>query len=80
MGAGRPRDEEVVVMETERFRVKNVKCGGCASTIQDGLLGLAGVKDVAVVIQGGEVTVSGEALDRAALSQKLGQLGYPEAA
>ena len=67
-------------METERFRVKNVKCGGCASTIQDGLLGLAGVKDVAVVIQGGEVTVSGEGLDRAALVQKLGQLGYPEAA
>jgi copper chaperone len=53
-------------MQTEKFRVKNVKCGGCASTIHDGLLGVAGVKDVAVVIQGGEVTVSGEGLDRAA--------------
>jgi len=60
-------------MQTEKFRVKNVKCGGCASTIQDGLSSLAGVKDVAVVIQGGED------LDRAALAQKLGQLGYPEA-
>jgi copper chaperone len=66
-------------MQTEKFRVKNVKCGGCASTIQDGLSSLAGVKDVAVVIQGGEVTVGGEGLDRAALAQKLGQLGYPEA-
>ena len=67
-------------MQMEKFMVKNVKCGGCASTIHDGLLSLAGVKDVAVVIQGGEVTVSGEDLDRAALAQKLSQLGYPEAA
>jgi len=67
-------------MQTEKFRVKNVKCGGCATTIHDGLLGVAGVKDVVVVVQGGEVTVSGEGLDRAALAQKLGHLGYPEAA
>ena len=50
-------------MQMEKFMVKNVKCGGCVSTIHDGLLNLAGVKDVAVVIQGGEVTVSGEGLD-----------------
>ena len=67
-------------METEKFQVKNVKCGGCADTIRRGLLNIAGVRDVAVVIQGGEVTVSGEELDRAALAEKLGQLGYPEAA
>jgi copper chaperone len=67
-------------MQTEIFKVKNVKCGGCASTIREGLLIVAGVKDVAVAIPDGEVTVSGEGLDRAALAQKLGQLGYPEAA
>lgn len=67
-------------MQTEKFRVKNIKCGGCVSTIHDGLLSLVGVKDVAVVIQDGEVTVSGEGLDRVALGQKLGQLGYPVAA
>ena len=67
-------------MQTEIFQVKNVKCGGCAATIRQGLLSVAGVRDVAVVIQGGEVTVSGEELDRAGLAEKLGQLGYPEAA
>jgi hypothetical protein len=41
---------------------------------------MAGVKGVDVAISNGEVTVSGEDLDRAALAQKLGQLGYPEAA
>jgi copper chaperone len=67
-------------MQTEKFQVENVKCGGCADTIRQGLLSVAGVRDVAVVIQGGEVTVSGKELDRAALAEKLGRLGYPEAA
>ena len=67
-------------MQTERFRVRNVKCGGCVDTIRQGLLSVAGVNEVAVVIQGGEVTVDGEDLDRAALAHKLDQLGYPEAA
>ena len=65
-------------MQTEKFRVKNVKCGGCVGTIRQGLLTVAGVTAVDVVIQGGEVTVSGDGLDRASLAQKLGQLGYPE--
>lgn len=68
------------MMQTERFQVKNVKCGGCVSSIRQGLLTITGVKDVAVVIQGGEVIVSGEDLNREALAQKLIQLGYPEAA
>ena len=80
MGAGRPRLQEVTRMQMERFEVENVKCGGCVGTIRDGLSSIAGVKDVAVVIQGGEVTVSGEDLDRAALAHKLRQLGYPESA
>ena len=67
-------------MQTERFQVRNVKCGGCVDTIRQGLLTVAGVNEVAVVIQGGEVTVDGEDLDRVALAHKLDQLGYPEAA
>ena len=67
-------------MQTEKFRVKNVKCGGCVNTIREGLSSLAGVTAVEVVIQGGEVTVNGEGIDRAAVAQKLGQLGYPECA
>ena len=74
------RFDEVMWMQTEKFEVLNVKCGGCAGTIRDGLLCIVGVKDVTVAIQDGEVTVNGEALDRAALADKLRQLGYPEAA
>lgn len=66
-------------MQTEQFQVKNVKCGGCVGTIRDGLLALPGVQAVEVTIDGGRVKVDGEGLDRSALAQKLGQLGYPVA-
>ena len=63
----------------EQFSVKNVKCGGCVKAIQQGLQNLAGVSSVAVIIDGGQVTVEGANLDRAQLSAKLSELGYPEA-
>lgn len=64
----------------EKFTVQNVKCGGCASNIRNGLLSLSGVKSVDVEIANGAVTVQGDNLSRAALAQKLAELGYPEAA
>jgi copper chaperone len=63
----------------EQFTVRNVKCGGCVKAIQEGLRALPGVAQVEVVIEGGKVTVEGDALDRGQLSAKLSQLGYPEA-
>ena len=56
-----------------------MKCGGCVAAIETGLAGLPGVQSVKVMIEGGQVTVAGENLDRALLSAKLGELGYPEA-
>ncbi len=63
----------------ELFQVQNVKCGGCVQAIQDGLGALPQVQSVTVLIEGGQVTVDGESLDRAALTAKLTELGYPEA-
>ncbi|MCW8919220.1 MAG: heavy-metal-associated domain-containing protein [Gammaproteobacteria bacterium] len=66
-------------MQTEQFTVKNVKCGGCISNIETGLKSLPGVSAVSVTIESGLVVVSGDALERAQLAQKLATLGYPEA-
>jgi copper chaperone CopZ len=66
-------------MQTEEFTVKNVKCGGCVANIQNGLKALPGVSAVNVTVDGGKVSVSGEGLDRAALTAKLAALGYPVA-
>jgi len=65
-------------MSNEIFTVKNVKCGGCVSAIENGLKDLPGVENVEVVIDGGKVTVSGNDLSRATISAKLQELGYPE--
>ncbi|MEN8170261.1 MAG: heavy-metal-associated domain-containing protein [Pseudomonadota bacterium] len=66
-------------MQNEQFTVQNVKCGGCVSTIENGLSELDGVSEVSVTIDGGLVTITGESLDRAQLAEKLASLGYPEA-
>ncbi len=63
----------------EKFTVKNVKCGGCVKTIEQGLGGLPGVESVTVTIEGGKVDVTGSGLDRARIGAKLRELGYPEA-
>ena len=66
-------------MSQEKFTVQNVKCGGCSSAIESGIGEMAGVSGVSVVIDSREVTVDGDALNRTELSNKLAELGYPEA-
>ncbi len=65
-------------MATEQFTVQNVKCGGCTSAIENGLGEMSGVSAVSATTDG-NVTVEGDALDRATLAAKLAELGYPEA-
>lgn len=64
-------------MLTENFEVANVKCGGCATTIEEGLLALVGVNGVRVNVESGQVEVSGDGLKREQVQKKLADLGYP---
>lgn len=66
-------------MQTEHFSVLNVKCGGCAANIQNGMAELNGVSKVDINIESGEVNIEGTELDRTQLAEKLAELGYPEA-
>ncbi len=65
-------------MQSEIFTVKNVKCGGCVSAIENGLKSLPGIDTVEVTIDGGKVTVVGNDLSREQIASKLKELGYPE--
>jgi copper chaperone CopZ len=65
-------------MQTENFNVMNVRCGGCVTTITNGLQKIAGVAAVDVNISTGRVTVSGDGLRRDVLAGTLKELGYPE--
>ena len=58
--------------------VENIKCGGCANSIVNGLQALEGVASVGVDIEQGRITVAGDDALRPVISKKLEQLGYPE--
>lgn len=64
-------------MEKLELIVANVKCGGCASTIREGLSGLPGVDLVNVDIATGTVNIEGSDFNAANIQAKLGELGYP---
>ena len=59
------------------LQVENVKCGGCANAIQEGLSALQGIHEVAVDIERGTVTVYGEGYNDKDVHSKLNELGYP---
>ena len=64
-------------MDTQKFKVANVKCGGCVANVKNGLSGMAGVREVDVDVATGAVLVKGDA-SRESLASKLAELGYPE--
>ena len=64
-------------MDELELRVSNVKCGGCASAIRDGLLPLPGIEAIEVDIASGTVHIHGTGFDTATIQTKLGGLGYP---
>lgn len=66
-------------MSREVFIASNIKCGGCVANIRQGLLALDGVTEVEVDQASGRVDVSGEQVDRATITSKLAELGYPVA-
>ena len=63
----------------ESFIVDNLKCGGCANTIETKLSKMKGVEKVTVDPDNSSVVVehSGEC-EREAFLQTLSDMGYPE--
>ncbi len=60
------------------IEVENIKCGGCANTIETRLRRLDGVTDVQVEVEPGRVTIEAGDDDRARLAKILLRSGYPE--
>jgi copper chaperone len=61
-----------------RFEVENVKCGGCARTIERALAADARIARVAVDLVAGIVVVEASEDVRADVAAVLARLGYPE--
>lgn len=60
------------------FDVENIKCGGCAQSIERAIRELPGVSCVAVDVAAGRVSVTSKADQRTPVRDVLARLGYPE--
>ena len=60
------------------FEIDNLKCGGCEKTILKGLNALDGVTEVSVDHELQMVSLHAEPAMRAAIMEKLQDMGYPE--
>ena len=60
----------------QRFRVDNLKCGGCVATVKKAVEGLQGCEKAEVDLESGMAEVEG-AVDRDQLITVLAGLGYP---
>lgn len=66
-------------MKTEKIKIENLKCNGCASTIKKGLLNFDEVESVDVYIEDSVVEIGYNGNDIEKYKNKLSALGYPEA-
>ena len=62
----------------EVITVENIKCQGCAKTIETSLLKTPAIRTVNVDVEQGLVTVEGDNLQREQIAHTLLSLGYPE--
>jgi copper chaperone len=60
------------------FEIDNLKCGGCEKTILKGLNALDGVTEGSVDHELQMVSLQAEPAMRAAIVEKLQDMGYPE--
>jgi copper chaperone CopZ len=66
-------------MNTEIIQIENLKCGGCAAAIKNGIEKLDVGNEVQVDLEGATVTVNNAGnLDRNTLIKTLTKMGYPE--
>jgi copper chaperone len=62
----------------EMIAVENIKCQGCAKTIESNLLKISKIRAVNVDVEQGLVTVEGDNLQHEQITHALLSLGYPE--
>lgn len=62
----------------QEIYIENLKCGGCANTIKNGLISIENVTNVIVDVEKSLVTFFANKDDLKKVKEKLSKLGYPE--
>ena len=60
------------------IEIENLKCGGCAQTITNGLLEIEGVETVSIDNDTDTVSFTGSEDAKQAVIEKLLKMGYPQ--
>lgn len=60
-----------------KIQVENIKCGGCANSIKNGLLKIDGIENVLVDFESGIVDIQGQNINEEIVITKLHNMGYP---
>ncbi|GAA1477476.1 heavy-metal-associated domain-containing protein [Nocardioides aestuarii] len=64
-------------MSTQTFTVTGMTCGHCVASVTEEVSEVAGVEDVDVVLESGQVTVtSAEPVDESAVRAAVEEAGY----
>ena len=64
-------------MTTSTYTVTGMTCGHCVSSVTEEVSAIAGVSDVAVVLESGQVTVTSDApLDEGQVREAVEEAGY----
>ena len=59
------------------YKIKNVKCGGCANTLKTKLEPIFGKIDIDLSVEPREITILDDKIDEQRLREELIKLGYP---
>ncbi|CAM1369797.1 Heavy metal transporter [Tenacibaculum soleae] len=62
----------------QEIYIENLKCGGCANTITNGLKAIDKVSEVIVDVEKSLVTLITNETTLVVVKEKLAKLGYPE--
>lgn len=62
---------------TEIFFVENIRCSGCADTIESTLIKIPGVQGIHISLTDKKVCVMGIGIDRELIIKTLEKIGYP---
>lgn len=63
-------------MSTREFRVSGMTCGHCVQAVTTEVSAVPGISQVAVDLDSGVLTVTGESIDDAAIAAAVNEAGY----
>ena len=65
--------------DTITYTVPGIHCAHCVAAVKEEVTGVSGVESVDVDLESKRVTVSGDAVDDAAVRAAIGEAGYEAA-